>query len=363
MDIGVAAERYLNEFRTGRLLETRFAEDTEACTKDPYRQQRLYLFDLLRQPGEENEFRLAGRPNSRRFRLPLMPLLAGDNPISNTLPSKFLRLTDYQLFLLRQWADGRFVNEVSEGWVKKEDINPFAPYQNWQNNTARELDRAVLMNLLGGAFCPGGEVGWTIRNPAIYLAPFRIKADPDFYVFRQTAAQANANAGTPGPASENDYIASTENDLSQCSDFETGLQPGDLTKYMALPWQADFNECTTQPIDVTYELWNKVDATSENDPWLKAEGKLWETLWWPAHRPVQVFEVTAVIDAKPTYRMLDWALGVPGTNAGDLKMVTEWPRLPFVILNPYMKRAAAEQPTTMPPLEKYIGVERTKEDA
>ena len=62
---------------------------------------------------------------------------------------------------------------------------------------------------------------------------------------------------------------------------------------------------------------------------------------------MQVFEVTAVIDAKPTYRMLDWALGVPGTNAGDLKMVTEWPRLPFVILNPYMKRAAAEQPTTM----------------
>jgi len=54
------------------------------------------------------------------------------------------------------------------------------------------------------------------------------------------------------------------------------LQPGDLTKYSALPWQADFNECTTQDIDITYELWNKIDPKSENDRgsgWSKRSGK------------------------------------------------------------------------------------------
>lgn len=362
MDLRDAAARYLNEFRTGRLLETQYATDAQASTRDPYRQQRMYLHELLRQPGEENEFRLAGRPNSRLARLPLMPLLAGDNPLSNTLPSKFLRLTDYQLFILRQWAAGKFVNELLEGWVAKDSINPFAPCANWVNRTAEDLDRAVLMNLLGGAFCPGGEVNWIIRNPAIYQVPFRIKADPNFYSFRQTAAQSNANSSQGVPVSENDYIASTEEDLSQDSDFELGLQPGDLTKYMALPWQADFNECTTQMIDVTYELWNVIDPASEHDEWLEAEQKLWDTLWWPAHRPVQAFELVAMSGGKPVYKMLDWSLGVPGTNAGDLKMVTEWSKLGFIVLNPYLSVADAEKPTTLPPNQKYISIERSKEE-
>ena len=43
-----------------------------------------------------------------------MPLLCGDNPLSNTVPAKFLRLTDTQLFLLKQWADGKFINEHDE---------------------------------------------------------------------------------------------------------------------------------------------------------------------------------------------------------------------------------------------------------
>lgn len=362
MDLHDAAARYLNEFRTGGLLETQYEKDKQASTRDPYRQRRMYLHELLRQPGEENEFRLAGHPNSRLFRLPLMPLLAGDNPISNTLPSKFLRLTDYQLFILRQWAEGKFVNELSEGWAANGAIDPFAPYANWVNQAAQDLDRAVLMNLLGGAFCPGGEVNWIIRNPAIYHAPFRIKADPAFYSFRQTAAQSNSNASQLVTVPENDYIASTGDNLSQDSDFEVGLQPGDLTKYMALPWQADFNECTTQPIDVTYGLWNQFDPTSENDEWMKAEQKLWETLWWPAHRPVQVFEVVAMSNGSPVYKMLDWALGVPGTLAGDLKMVTEWSKLGFVVRNPYLAAADAEKPTTLPPNFKYISVERRLEE-
>ena len=40
-----------------------------------------------------------------------------------------------------------------------------------------------------GAFCPGGEVGWILRNAAVYRVPYRIKADPQFFEFRQTAAQ------------------------------------------------------------------------------------------------------------------------------------------------------------------------------
>lgn len=65
---------------------------------------------------------------SRVHNLPLMPLLCGDNPISDVAPSKFLRLTDYQLFVLRQWAEGCFINEMEEGWLDPKTYPVFLPY-------------------------------------------------------------------------------------------------------------------------------------------------------------------------------------------------------------------------------------------
>jgi hypothetical protein len=345
----------MTRFRTGGLMEAEFHKAVALATNDPFRDYRNYLYEILRRPGEENVFRTAGKPDSRLFRLPLMPLLAGDGPSSNELPSKFLRLTDFQLYILRQWAEGKFYNEVDEGWVSEAAIDPFQPYLSWQNRTARDLDRGVLSNLLGGAFYPGAEVCWSIRNPSIYKEPYRIKADPAFYNFGQTAANANANA-----ISEQLYLGNGGDDLSQSSDFEIGLQPGDLTKYAALPWQADFNECTTQEIDITYELWNQIDPDSENDPWLKLEQKAWETLWWPAHRPLQSYEVVSVdSDGNPAYQFLTWSRGVPQTYAGDLKMVTEWPRLGFLVRNPYLQPNEIDAPS---PDKKYISVERNPDN-
>jgi hypothetical protein len=348
-------ERYVKELLTGRLLEDRFAGAREDQTYDFYRIYRQFLFELLRQPGEENAFRLGGRPNGRTFNLPLMPLLCGDNPIDNYMPSKFLRLTDYQHYILRQWAEGKFYNEVREGWITQPDT--FDPYADWTNKTGRDLDQGVLMGLLGGSFCPGGEVGWLIRNPSIYKEPYRIKADPDFYNFRQTAAQANQNSRAL-PVAEDDYVSSIDVALSQGSDYETGLQPGDLTKQMALPWQADYNECSTQPINVTYEEWNEIDPDKQNDPLMKLEDQVWETLWWPAHRPLQTWEVVGFNDGKPVLQYLNWSRGVPQTLAGDLKMVTEWKKLSFVVRNPYLTGAALDTPS---PDYKYISVERTEE--
>jgi len=344
----------LKAFWTGKLLTDRFKEAEQECTYDPFRNYRKFLYDVMRQPDEENRFRLGGKPKNRSFNLPLMPLLAGDNPITNTVPSKFLRLTDYQLYILRQWANGKFYNECNEGWVSCEQIDVFQPYKDWENKTGRDLDRGVLMNVLGGAFCPGGEVGWLIRNPSVYKEPYRLKADPDFSNFAQTAAQANYR-GIPAQ----DYISSVSFSLSQDSNFEQGLQPGDFTKHMALPWQADFNECTLQPINITYEDWNSLNPDSENDPWLQREQQVWETLWWPAHRPLQAFEVVGFSGGKPQYSYLNWSRGVPQTNAGDLKMVTEWSRLGIIVRNPYLPEDKLNKPS---PDEKYISVERTPED-
>ena len=138
------------------------------------------------------------------------------------------------------------------------------PYPTTPPKTGRGLDRGVLTNALGGAFCPGAEVNWIMRNPSIYWAPYRVKADRTVSNFLVTAAQANTSTGM-----QMDYTFNVENPLSQDNNFDVGLQPGDMTKYMAVPWQADFNECTTNPTDVTYADWNNIYPDSEHDTRMK----------------------------------------------------------------------------------------------
>jgi hypothetical protein len=342
---------HLQKYLSGQLLRECRRKCVKANTYDPYGPMRQYLFDLLRGPGEENQFMITGRPDSRVHGLPRMPLLCGDNPISNVLPSKFFRLTDYQYYMLRQWAMGLFYNEEIEGWAKPD---PLHPYAGWVNRTGRDLDRGVITNILGGSFCPGGEIGWVMRNPFIWVEPYRIKADRDFSNFGETAAQASASGSVP----DSNYAFYAGDDLSQANNFVTGLQPGDLTKYMSVPWQADFNECSTQPVDITYERFNQIYPDSDNDKLMERQQKVWETLWWPAHRPMQTFEQVVAGDGSNSIKWLDWTPGVPQTNAGDLKMVTEWWRLSVVRSNP----GGDIMPTTVPPPNNppYISVERTR---
>ncbi|SIO44683.1 hypothetical protein SAMN05444166_4798 [Singulisphaera sp. GP187] len=350
--VQTALNQALSDHRSGKLLADCQQDCRKRCTLDPHRAIREYLVSMLRRPGEENQFSLRGKPTDRTFGLPLMPLLCGDNPISNSVTSKFLRLTDHQLYLLNQWAKGLFVNECAEGWIPE---TPTSVYANWVNRTGRSLDRAVLSNMLGGAFCPGAEVTWIIRNPSIHTQAYRLKADPDTSNFQQTAAQANYLRGS---VPEQDYTSYQSVSLSLSNDFDRGLQPGDLTKSMAVPWQADFNECSTQPIDITYDSWASIDPLSENDQALKNRERAWVTMWWPAHRPLQVFESVSPAGQPPSYMMLDWSRGIPQSDAGDLKMVTSWSHLGFVVLNP---DTSAQAPTALPPNPKFISIERNVE--
>ncbi|MCI4669587.1 MAG: LodA/GoxA family CTQ-dependent oxidase [Bacteroidia bacterium] len=278
--------------------------------EDPYREIRQFVYYALRHGGEENDFlNWTADPKYLIYGKRLMPLLCGDNPLSNTLPSKFFRLTDTQLFLLKQWADGKFINEMEEFGQK--DLPEDA--KTTRVDKGLEIDRGVLANVLGGSFCPGGEVGWIVRNRAIYEKPYRIKQNTDFVPNSGSGRLSGKNAFMPPALSLDDNI-------------EKGLEPGDVTKRNALPWQADFNECATQMIDVTYREWNKV-YDSGNDPGT-IDRKVVETLWWPSHRPMQVYRKDG-----DSFKQEDWAKGIPQTYEGDFKMVSEWKRLGFLLKN------------------------------
>lgn len=339
------------EFASVAQLAPERAGEPEASLDDPCRPLRRFLFGLLRLAGEENEFKVEDRISSREHNLPLMPLLCGDNPLTNTAPSKFLRLTDYQLFIVKQWADGLFINEIEEGWLKSPPYSPFMPYPTTPPKTGRQLDQGVLSNVLGGAFCPGGEAAWIMRNPAIYWEPYRIKADRSVSDFLETAAQVNQTGNI-----EQDYTFNVQDNLSQDSDLDRGLQPGDITKYSAVPWQADFNECTTNPNDVTYADWNLLYPKSERDTLMAESRKVVTTMWWPAHRPLQYGAVTSIQNGQPQYLWTTWTKGIPQTNQGDLLMVTEWSKLGFIIRNPF-NPGLSRQPASGPPPYVYVSVE------
>jgi hypothetical protein len=132
---------------------------------------------------------------------------------------------------------------------------------------------------VGGAFSPGIEMTWVSRNPSLYAEPFRIRHKPD-----------------------------VKPPLSLGTNFAEGLEPGDLCKYMAIPWQADFNECSQEPVKDRF-VW-----------------------WWPVQRPDFVH-----IKHDGHLRQVPWVGTDADQNApnyvqfaDDTDMVTKWKELGFV---------------------------------
>jgi len=219
----------------------------------------------------------------------LMPLLAGDNPISNFTASKFLGLTETQFFILTQF---------SKGLVDMNSPAPTIP-------TGPSVDKANLENCVGGAFCPGIEITWITRNTSIYKAlPDGFDASDLFRINQKDISQLTKGKLSLSNGADNDY--------------SKGLEPGDLSKYMAQPWQADFNECSIQDI-------NTIGA---NKPAIQnGQVNIW---WWPVQRPYTV----KPIDNQD--QQVQWTRGfvsdIKGNNRSDVQMVTCWKYLGFVML-------------------------------
>jgi hypothetical protein len=152
-------------------------------------------------------------------------------------------LTQQQCDRMERWAQGRFEAD----WPGAEPA-PTALEELPALERPHALDRAALEACVGGPFFPGIEASRIVLEPSTYDAtrPFRIN---------------------------------------------TGLPPGSVTERMAVPWQADFNDCSIQ------------------------EG----ADWWPGQRPNEVrrnHEVHA-----------SWA--PPGWTHED--MLEHWSQLGFVV--------------------------------
>lgn len=222
------------------------------------------------------------RRNATRFfdpnGVPLLPIQAGSDEVQGP-NGMFLTLTDTQLRMLRQWARGRFV------------ITPPQPLPG-----VDPLDRASVANCVGGPLDPGIEVTWSLRDPAIYTAPWRIKHrhSPKYYLKRGLS---------PG-----------ENEQDR-----KGCEPGDLTKRLATPWQLDAQKCEHVNVSLSDGRLSSVRTPPQ-----------YQVAWWPVQRPWQVTHGLNN-DPSPTIapgQVIYWALGASGSPD---KFLDRWTNLGFIV--------------------------------
>ena len=164
-----------------------------------------------------------------------MPLLWSD--VYDKTNQINLSLTKIQYNYLKQWQDGNFINDWIGPPVPETTITP------------EGLTRAALETCVGGALYPGIETSFMTRDTYLFIEPFRLDA--------------------------------------------ALLEPGDLTKQMAVPWQADFYDCSFE------------------------QG----LLWWPAHRPVDVL-------TNNDGHRVSWTRDIVNSHED---MIKNWFKLGFVV--------------------------------
>jgi hypothetical protein len=121
---------------------------------------------------------------------------------------------------LEQWMNGSFIGDYDPSAKNPKSFADIALAD--QPST---LDRAALHWCMGGPFHPGCEMTWPMRQNFMYRAPFRLRQRPESHIepdYGEYLTQATVLAND-GPLSASG--------------------PGDITKWMAVPWQTDTASC------------------------------------------------------------------------------------------------------------------------
>jgi len=184
------------------------------------------------------------RPHDTAVNEPrIWPWMYGDafGSFSASSPNNNLALPSVRQVLLKRWVEGDFVNDWNPEVTPPKSINevPIA-------DQPATLDKAALHFCLADAFHPGCEITWPIRHASMYEKPFRIRH-------------------RPGEDTEPDYGSNLTLQIVLRPGGPLYAQgPGDISRWMALPWQGDTASCRSG-----YE--------PEFDPYLPT--------FWPARVP------------------------------------------------------------------------------
>ncbi|WP_315805403.1 LodA/GoxA family CTQ-dependent oxidase [Bradyrhizobium sp. SZCCHNS3002] len=206
-----------------------------SAADDPHHSELAGIVPIFRNP-----FELDDPESPQHTNTTMMPLALGDGY------EPFLSLRKTQYFFLRRWNEGRDAFRPGSG-------TPLGP--------GEYLDKAVLVNCLGGRFSPGIDVTFVVREPTIYVQPWQTGGTGPFRI-KGKRLDYSGGLRRDRPLLTIGYVPRHRE--------EDGLEPGDLGKFMAVPWHTDYNSCATHP------------------PYPNPKGNR-KVFWsWPAQRPVAV---------------------------------------------------------------------------
>ena len=174
-------------------------------------------------PFRQQIFERFRNPDYTSMEYGTLPPYYGDGvDLPATNPRQWQAVLPLQYAWLEQWAKGDFEADwPTDGLTfpaQLEDL-PVA-------EQPAALDRAVLDECLGGPFHPGCELTWPMRQPLIYEAPFRLR--------RQIKDERDW-----GPVMTSVIALAEDGPLAFSG-------PGDLTRWMAVPWQTDTSSCLSR---------------------------------------------------------------------------------------------------------------------
>ncbi|MDQ3928136.1 MAG: LodA/GoxA family CTQ-dependent oxidase, partial [Chloroflexota bacterium] len=180
-----------------------------ADTGGEYRELRQQIYNSMRVLDRDGESPVP------------WPWIYGDSmnlpPVS---ARQHMTLSPTQMSMLEQWVNGNFDNDWAHRTEPARTLDQVPLAQQ-----PATLDQAALHFCLADAFHPGCEMTWPVRHLTMYSSPFRIKHRP---------------AGEPepdyGPVLRPEVAVGPNGPL-----YEQG--PGDISRWMAIPWQADTASC------------------------------------------------------------------------------------------------------------------------
>lgn len=171
-----------------------------------------------------NQFRNYANNNGSRG---LWPWIYGDTMDVDGSQHTDLALSDLQLAWLTRWRDGDFIEDF--------DSSARIPLASLKDVPLAQqpamLTRAALEFCVADAFHPGCEIGWIVRGKWIFVT-----GSPPLPQLRFRERPANVPEADYGEVLAPQVALSSSGPLSSVS-------AGDLTRWMAVPWQTDTASC------------------------------------------------------------------------------------------------------------------------
>lgn len=212
-----------------------------------------------------------------------LPYYPGDGINYPGSPAQWFAIPPVLYDQFKQWKDGNFTPPPAAASEFKNIDAIGEYYRKVYLNAAKDeskkallMTRAILETLYGGGFHPGVELTWPMRHNLIYAENKQVYKSVQDKNSLFGLREVRINAASPEEQSKiyfNDFgFQMISEDIRESmikgnkKSWLWKITPGDLTKWMGIPWQSDAGSCQEVFVEKQYPV----------------------PAWWAANLPVYV---------------------------------------------------------------------------